>query len=387
MPENKIKILFFIDSFRIGGMYRQVFYLVKYLNREKFEPVLCTSSTKGGLSEEYEKIGCRLVNLGWKNRIEPVIIERLVKVLDTENPDIIFITIAQNLLYYRIARLFCHNRALQVGSFRGLSFWKGHINKFYQPIDNFFSKWLYATSDCIVVNSIMVKKHYSRIVKVNPKKPIEVIYNGSDFNFPVSRSEFEIRQELNIKPDETVIIMVARLDPFKDFVTLLDAVKIVIKTDIKAKFLLLGDGDIRNLLEQTIIQMDLKENVLLIGEKKDVFNYVNIATLSVLSTNGEGFSNSILESMAVGKPMIATDVGGNVEVIGNNSKYGLLVPPKSPKMLAEAILKLMGNAEMRKEMGQAAKERIHQLCDIEKYISSYEELFLRSLNKKNRFYS
>ena len=382
MPNNRIKIFFFIDSFHIGGMHRQILYLVKHLNKEIFEPILCTQIPVGGLRGEFEQIGCKLFDLKWKRKLDLTTIFRLVKILDSENPDIIFITEAQTLFYYRLARIFWHKRIIQIGSFRALTFWKGHLKKHYKPIDNFFSKWLYDTSEHIVVNSDAMRYHYSSILTLNPTKLIKTIYNGSDFEFEVTKVPTTIREELNISHDDIVIIMVARLDPWKDFTTLFEAAKLVCEADNRAKFLIVGTGILKTELKQLIVQMELTDNVLLIGEKKDIYNYLNAADISVLSTNGEGFSNTILESMALGKPIIATKVGGNPELIGSNSKSGLLVPPKSSQLFADAILTLMRDEVLRHEMGQSAKQRIHQLCSINKYISSYENLFLQCMNNK-----
>jgi len=382
MLSDKIKVFFFIDSFRIGGMHRQVLYLVKHLNKDTFEPMVCTQIFIGSLLGEFELTGCKLFDLRWKRKFDLATIYRLIKILKVEKPDIVFITEAQNLFYYRVAKIFWRRQVIQIGSFRALTFWKGHLKKIYQPIDNFFSRWLVATSDHVVVNSVAMKNHYLKIVKTKSvKSPIKVIYNGSDFNFAVTRSKVEIRKELNIGPDEIAVIMVARLDPWKDFYTLLEAAKIVIKTDPTTKFLLIGDGMLKHSLEQLIVKMNLKENVFLLGERNDVYNYINTGDILVLSTHGEGFSNSILESMAYCKPVIATNVGGNAELLGSKSEFGLLVPPKSPGLLANAILVLTRDEALRTKMGKSAREHILQLCDIKKYILAYEDLFLRSLKK------
>ena len=102
----------------------------------------------------------------------------------------------------------------------------------------------------------------------------------------------------------------------------------------------------------------------------------------MLSTNGEGFSNSILESMALSKPVIATGVGGNVELIGDTQEFGLLVQPKSIKMLYNAIIKLSNDKTKCVEMGLAGKNRINELCSIGSYIKSYENIFISSVQNK-----
>lgn len=377
-PIERIKVFVFIDSFRIGGMHRQILYLVKHINKEIFEPIVCTSGPAGGLKGEYEKTGCKLICLDWKGRYDFGIIFRLVKVLKNEQPDIVFITEVHNLVYFRIAKLFWWKKVVQIGSYRALTFWIGHDNKRLHFVDNMFSKWLYNSSDYITANSEALKKHYSNIVKLKEGKAIEVIYNGSDFSFNVTKKNIEIRKELGISPNEIIITMIARLDPWKDFNTFLEASNLVLKTEINAKFIIVGDGELRAALEQLIMKLGLKKSVLILGEKKDIYNYHNLADISVLSTNGEGFSNSILEAMALGKPIIATDVGGNSELLGKSGKCGLLVPPKSPIILADEMIRLIRSEALRNEIGASAKERIHQLCDIKKYVSSYESLFLKT---------
>ena len=379
LQPHKVKIFIFIDSYHIGGMHRQVLYLVKHLNKEIFEPIMCTQIPSGGLRSEYEKVGCKLYDLKWKNKFDLSTVYRLVKILEKERPDIIFLTQAQNFLYFKLARLFWHRKIVQIGSFRAMTFWNGHLKTHLKYIDIIISKWFYSSSSYLTVNSNVLNQHYSKILKIKSDKPIKTIYNGSDFNYAITKSAENIRQEMNLSMDDVIIIMVARLDPWKDFITLFEAASIVTNYDKKAKFLLVGNGIIKKNLEKIILEMDLKENVFLVGEKKDIFNYINAADICVLSTNGEGFSNTILESMALCKPIIATNVGGNSELIGLTSESGFLIPPKSPALFADVILSLMKSVELQEKIGQSAEHRIHQLCSIDRYISSYENLFLRSI--------
>ena len=381
MQSNRIKIFFFIDSFRIGGMHKQILYLVRHLDRKIFEPIVCSQSQHGGLCNEFKNTGAKLIDLKWQGRGSFAILYRLIKALRYEQPDIIYITQAPNLVYYRMARVFINKQIVQVGSLRALSFWLGHKNKYFQYLDNWLAKWLYHSSDHIITNSIVLKEHYSQKIKINESKTIKVIYNGSDFNFPISKQSIEMRRELGIDLQKIVIVMVARLDPWKDFDTLLETAKIVIQADKRALFLIVGEGELRGSIEDMIMRLGIGNNVLLLGEKIDVFNYLNLADLSILSTNGEGFSNSILESMALGKPVIATDVGGNAELIGSSCKYGMLIPIKSPMKFSDAIIYLMKNDDIRVDIGQSAKEHIRKLCSIDNYITLYEKFFLLANGK------
>jgi glycosyltransferase involved in cell wall biosynthesis len=382
MFKQKVKIVFFIDSFRIGGMHRQILYLSKHLDKRIFEPIVCTQSQLGGLLSEFKNSGCELIDLKWKGRGSFAILYRLIRALKEKKPDIIYITQAPNLVYFRLARLFLSKRPLQVGSFRALDFWLGHKGEKYQFIDKIISRWLYKTSDFIVVNSNALREHYSKLIDFDPKKPLQVIYNGCDFSFPISRSSETLREELGFHPSHFLIVMIARLDPSKDFISVMQAAKYVTQHDERAKFIIVGDGELKNMLEKLISELGIHDVVTLVGERKDVYNYINLCDISILSTFGEGFSNSILESMALSKPVIATNVGGNSELLGNNGECGILVPIQSPELMSEAILYLMENAEYRKQLGVLAKKRIIKICNINTYINAYTNFFL-SMNGTN----
>lgn len=378
--EKKIKVMFFIDSYRIGGMHKQVYFIVKHIDRKRFEPVMCTSTSEGGLFEDYKATNCKMIDLEWKRRFDIGVITKLRKSLRLEKPDIIFITEAQNLIYYRIAAFFQKSNTIQIGSFRGLTFWLGHEKLIYQFLDNLLARLLYRTSKYVVVNSLELKEHYSKVIRTQQKNSIQVIFNGCEFNFPITKSRVDIESELKLSSNCFIIIMVARLDPWKDFYTLLDVAEIITASNKEAKFLLIGDGSLRIEIETIIKKKKLEEYIFLLGERKDVFNYINASDISVLSTNGEGFSNALMESMALGKPVIATNVGGNLTVIGTSGESGFLVPPKSSREFADTIKLLMIDEEKRKIVGKRGQERIYSICSIRKYISDYENLFQATIS-------
>ena len=380
---DKIKIVFYIDSFMIGGMHRQVLYLVKNINKNKFEPIVITTGEDGGLKEKYIETGCKLYSLGWKGGFDIKIAFRLRNILRKEKVDVVFISEPQNLAYYRLAKLFYKKRIVQIGSFRAMTFWLGHLSYLHKVIDVILSKFLYLTSSEIVVNSTALQKHYSSIINVKPNKQIKVINNGSDFEFESSIESTVLREELGVYKDEIVIVMVARLDPWKDFDTLLKAAKILMDTGAIFKILILGDGILKKNLLVQIDEFGLKDYVFLLGEKKNVVDYVDVSDIVVLSTHGEGFSNSILEGMSRGKPIVATNVGGNAELIGETGECGVLVPPKSPVFFADVLLELIIETNKRNLLGRNAKKRIYDMCNIKKYTKLYEVLF-EEVIKKNR---
>ena len=280
----------------IGGMHKQVLYLAQFLNKKKFKVIICTqNSSKGGLSLRFKKSGCTLIDLGRdstpqsKKGFNINVSLMLFKRLNKYKPHLILINAAPNLLYYKIAERFLKYPIILVGSFRALTFWKGHMNPIYKLLDDVFSKWLYRSSREVIVNSIALKKHYRSIVKENLNKPIKLIYNGIDSNLKITKDSNFIRSSLGLKPDDIFIIMVARLDPWKDFETIFDSISLLNEKQNIAKFFLIGDGPLRSELLKDISKKGLRNKIKLLGEKKDILNFINACDISVLSTHGEGF--------------------------------------------------------------------------------------------------
>ena len=379
---KKINILLYIDSLMIGGMHKQTLYLAKFLNKNLFNIIVLTQNTdQGGLREEFYNSGCKVLDLGRnslptnKKTFNPLVAFKLLSILKKEKIDIVYLNAAPNLIYFQIAKLFLFRKVSQIGSFRALTFWKGNLSLKYKLLDNLFAQLLYSTSKYTIVNSDALKDNYNKVLRINNRHPLIVINNGCDFYFNISKTVNEIRYELNLQQNEYFVLMAARLDPWKDFTTLLESAKILQLKDNSIKIIIMGDGPLKNEIKTNIIFSKLEDTVLLIGEKSDSINYINASDISILSTNGEGFSNTILESMFVKKTVIATRVGGNIDMIGDSNNYGFLVKPKSANDLAEKILFCKNNMPLTAQIGNNAHEKIIEMCSISKYVEAYESIF------------
>ncbi len=379
----KINVLLYIDSLMIGGMHRQTLFLAKYLDKDIFNVVVLTQNTSnGGLRNDFLNTNCKILDLGRdsiptkKKPFNPILAYKLYKVLTSEKIDIIYLNAAPNLIYFQIANLFLFRKIKQIGSFRALTFWKGHLNSKFKLLDNFFAKLLYFTSEYTIVNSRALSEHYSKILKID--QPLITINNGSDFNINVKKHPSEIRYELGLQPDEIFIIMVARLDPWKDFATIINTIVILKEKFPNIKLFFLGEGSERSKIEILIKNNYLEKNIFLLGEKSNSIDYINACDISVLSTFGEGFSNSILESMYLKKPVVATKVGGNIDMIDTTEQFGFLVSSFSPIEFASKIENLIIDGDLRIKIGDAAHSRITYMCNMERYIEDYKNIFIKS---------
>lgn len=138
--------------------------------------------------------------------------------------------------------------------------------------------------------------------------------------------------------------------------------------------MIVGDGYLRSHLEKLAINLNISNNVIFSGHRTDIADILSCSDVAVLSSVREGFSITLLEYMAFGKPIVATDVGGNREAI-INGESGIIVPPKDPIALAEGIMKFLKEKKLAEDFGKMAKERFKKKFTIQKMINETEKLY------------
>jgi len=156
---------------------------------------------------------------------------------------------------------------------------------------------------------------------------------------------------LNIPSDHSKVLMASRLTKGKGFEELIQAAKKISRQKKKVSFLIAGEGKLKQRIEKSIHDNGLQDHFLLLGYRKDLYRVMKSADLFVLPSHAEGTPRVITEAMAVGLPIIATSVGGIPEQV-EDGKNGLLIEPKNPDQLAEAILRLLNDRELRLQMGR-----------------------------------
>lgn len=175
-----------------------------------------------------------------------------------------------------------------------------------------------------------------------PCDEMRAIYNGIDLDkfFYDLNARSEIEQELNINSDDKIILAVGRLSEQKDYPNLLNAIHALKKEcDFAFKLIIVGEGELRALIENTIDRLDIRDNVVLLGRRDDIPQLMSAADLFVLPSKYEGFGLVVAEAMACQCLVVATDCGGVAEVL-NNSEF--LVSPNNPTLLKEKIFYSLG---------------------------------------------
>jgi len=241
--------------------------------------------------------------------------------------------------------------------------------------ENAAYQFAYLMSDAIVSNSNVGLK--ARRV---PRNKAYVIYNGFDFNrFNNCVKKEQIRRSLGIS-SKYVVVMMARIDASKDWDTFLQVAEILQKEEVDVSMLSVGDGYNKGVMMKKAERLGLK-NVVFAGRRNDVESILNASDISVLfssNSSREGVSNSILESMAAGLPVIATNSGGTPEIIQDGIN-GYLVKHHDYIKVVSIIKELIDNSVTRQQIGTKARIDIQNRFSLEKMVQEYKDLYLHLL--------
>jgi glycosyltransferase involved in cell wall biosynthesis len=240
-------------------------------------------------------------------------------------------------------------------------------------------------ADCVLVNAESIKDWL--VSDGYDPSNIVVIPNGIDCRRFDAPAPSTIRQELGIAPDAPIIAMLARLNVQKGFDDFIDAAALVSRQYPDARFLIVGEGHVNandgptqdvtypQALVDRAQRLGLQHKLMLTGYRADVPALLSDVAVSVLPSHSEGLSNTLLESMAAGVPVVATRVGGTPEAI-DDGVTGLLVPVKDPEALASSIIRVLSDPDLAARLGAAARRSVNDRFSMERMIQTTEQLYL-----------
>jgi glycosyltransferase involved in cell wall biosynthesis len=216
-----------------------------------------------------------------------------------------------------------------------------------------------------------------------PEKRVEVIYNGVAPAQTVTDEEVQkYKAELGISGCYPLLGVVGSLYPVKGHRFLLEAMPEVLRRWPKAQLLVIGRGELEVALKEQVEQLAIGANVHFLGMRQDVPKLLSVLDVFVLPSLSEGLSLALLEAMASGKPVVATRVGGNPEVI-EQGRTGLLAQPEDARDLGANLVNLLSDPGMMQQFGRQAAERVRQHFSIGRMVDRYRDLYVQSLAAHN----
>ncbi|MFW9949789.1 MAG: glycosyltransferase [Candidatus Thorarchaeota archaeon] len=361
-----MKILFFIETLRSGGKERRLLELIKFLlHFPQYEILLVLTDNVIHYNYVYDfGIDLRIIN---RKRIkkDPLVFIKFYKLCTEFNPDIIH-TWGSMLAFYSIPAIILKNIP--------------HVNSHITNVPNDLRKFGFQntiTKLGFSFSRIILSNSNAGLVKYGVSgEKCKVIYNGVDLkrftNFEtkeITKARFDIRTPYTI-------IMAASYTPNKNYSKFIDLAEFFSNKRDDITFLGLGDKEINVAEFERIRERAIKlNNVRLYGKIIDVESVINACDIGVLFAFSEGLSNSIIEYMACGKPVIADDSGGTKEILVNK-ELGFLITNETTEEIACIINDLLDNEAKRDTIGENAKHHIEKYFSIERIGNAFRELYL-----------
>jgi len=363
-----LRVLHVVFSLDIGGLENGVVNLCNRLDQERFAPSICTFLA-GGTLEAYvdaSRVETFNVQRRWNN--DPTLPFRMAWQLNRRRIDILHThswgTLVEGVLGARMARVptIIHG---EHGLLRS------------QRRNLIVQRWLWRKAHQLLAVSEPLADRMARVVGF-PRSQIKVIGNGVDTQrFRANLGgQVQSRTRWGLPVDKLLLGMAARLDPVKNHLGVFRAVDQVRRQGLDVAIALAGDGPLRDELEKAARDLGIDDRVHFLGNVKQIDVFYSALDVFVLNSHSEGMSNTVLEAMASGLPVVATAVGSNPELVVEG-RTGLLVPPGDVASLADGLARLARLPGLRQAMGAAGRRRAESQYSIDRMVRQYETLYER----------
>ena len=365
---KKIKVLIFANSFRVGGSERQAVELAKGLDRSRFDPVVVCFQAEGPLAQELPSDVADVPAFSLEGFVSLTGVKqaiRFVYYLKEKRIDVVqCFDFYSNVFAIPLARL-ARVRVI-LGARREEVATK-------TPFQQRAQRWSYRLATGVVANAEAMKEQVLKNEGLDPRK-VWIIHNGLNLSrFDQHAANRDLQR--TTKPLMLTIAVIANLRPEKGHGIFLSAAQELRNRCGQVRFVIAGDGPMRNDLNKTIQMLGLSDCVQMLGAVKDVPALLRSVDIAVLpSLKNEGFPNAVMEAMAASLPVVATDTGGTRELVVDGYT-GFVVPAGESAALAEPLFRLCNDSELRRKMGEAGRLRIAQFFSTEKMVSRFEDLY------------
>ena len=372
-----MEILHIITTLDRGGAENHLYMLCKGLKTLGYKISIVYLKGIGELKEVFENFGCKVIKIDGDAFKRPLrTLFKLKKIIAQLKPDILHTHLNKAEFFGNLAG-FLSKKPLIIST-------KHNDDKFLQKAIIRIGHFLMSIpNDGIICISAHVEKYIKKI-GVWPKVTIKTIHYGIDakgFESNIDNSLVPHFKTALSKGKLYLLGTVARLEEQKGLQYLIEAVSYVSKKRNDFHLIIVGDGPLVASLKDKVKKLDIENFISFTGKRSDVPAVMKSLDIFILPSLWEGFGLVLLEAMAAGIPVIASNVSAIPEVIKHNEN-GFLVAPKNPDALAEKILLLLENKDLRRKMGINGQDRAHSYFHIERMIKETHNFYRFLLSKK-----
>lgn len=366
-----MKILHIINSLDCGGLEKFAIDLCVELNKRGHQAEILCLNKGGDLNKVAKDSHLKVTELNKKDGLDINLIFELSKFIRANRFDIIHTHNMAPLIYGTLASRLAFNSNL-------INTRHGRETKTVNPL-------IWALNQKIVAISNDAKERMLKCNRMNPKKAF-VIHNGTELKtFDIklsSEDKLQFKKQLGLRDDTLILGNIGRLAKEKDQGTLIKAVKKMVAKKNKVELIIVGDGPLNKELKSLVQELNCAESIKFLGYRDDISKLLQIIDVFILSSYTEGISLTLLEAMAAGKPIVATKVGGNPEVV-DDGKTGILVPCGFPERIESAVMRFYANRSLIPEFAEAGRKRAYELFSLQNMTDKYEDLY-RQINRHAR---
>ena len=374
------KILHVVHSLQVGGLENGLVNLVNRLDPERFKQTVCCLTSAGKFAERIKIPGIEIIELNMPAGQFRFPLLRLAKMFHRLSPNIVHTRgwpTIDAVFAARVARIshLVHGEHGREHCDADGNNWKrnqirrlvGRVVDRYVIVCDFFRSWL--NDMCRVKNERIV--YIPNGVDIERFRPLESVATGEVGSSGLRK---QLRRQLGLPADSLLVGTVGRLDPVKDFPTLMKGFNQIKHNFPIANLLIVGDGPMRSDLVRLGKEFGLDSAVIWLGERSDIPELLRCFDLFVQTSIFEGMSNTILEAMASGLPIVATDTGGNPELV-RTGENGALVPVGDVQLLSGTLQKYLADPALRNEHGFNSRARAVNYFDLSLMAARYTEMY------------
>jgi glycosyltransferase involved in cell wall biosynthesis len=370
------RVLHLITALDVGGVQNQLAKVISSYDRDSFTPLVCCLREKGEIGEELERAGIPVRVLGESPKgFNFKLLWKLFGLLQRERVAVIRAHKYHSAFYGILAGTMAGVPAI-VPSY--------HLPQAVRkPRRRLMIRFLSRLSDEVVAVSLAVKENL-RVMGI-PESRIQVIHNGVDLkDFRDLPPRETIKEALGIPAGKWVIGSVGRMKPQKGYGILLQALPLLERKGLSDyRVLLAGDGEGLADLKREAKASGCAEKVRFLGMRRDIPGLLQVMDVFAFPSLWEGFGTSLVEAMAAGTPVVASDLPCVREILPDE-RYGSLVPVRDPEALAAGLLEVWRDGALREARSMAARDRAFEHFSLEKVVKSYQDLYEEILTRKSQ---
>jgi glycosyltransferase involved in cell wall biosynthesis len=373
----KVKILFVIDGMEFGGGERVFAQIISGLPLDRYDLYLA-SGPQESFYTAISKTNIRRYPIDFSHRYNPVILLDLIRIIRENQIDIVHGQGARAEFFARLASgLFCRSRYVSTVAMPVEGYDVSSLKKcLYSRLDRFSEKFV----DYFLVVSSVLEQALIQGHGIPPEKVIK-IYNGIETDHykqeDLDGQSRRVRQEFSVGEQEILIGAVGRMAWQKGFEYFLQCIPALSRGIPNARFIMVGEGPLRQELERQAISLGIRDQVIFTGHRSDVRDMMAAMDIVVIPSVLEGFPMVTLEAMAMEKPIVTTAIDGIMEQITDGVE-GLLIVPKSPLAIAQAVKHLVDDPGYARSLGINARKKVVRDFSVRKMITEtikvYEKL-------------